>query len=197
MNSPVRSDPRTPLRSTALAIALAVLGGCAMISAAPLYRVPPRPAYFRALTAPAAAIDPAAAADLLTGYRAANNLGPVAPDPALTAIARRAAMAEAAQGAVGHDLAGPLDTRARASGYDYAVIEENVAGGYGTLAAAFDGWQRSAEHRRNMLDPHVTRVGVAVAQATGRRYRVYWSLVLAAPGRPAPTLAAGPTVVRR
>jgi hypothetical protein len=32
-----------------------------------------------------------------------------------------------------------------------------------------------------MLDPAVTRVGIAVAQATGKRYRVYWSLVLAAP----------------
>jgi uncharacterized protein YkwD len=39
-----------------------------------------------------------------------------------------------------------------------------------------------------MLNGAITRVGIAAARASGTRYRVYWSLVLAAPRR-APRLA--------
>ncbi|HVV93570.1 MAG TPA: CAP domain-containing protein [Hyphomicrobiales bacterium] len=179
------SDRRRPfaahLRLIQASLTAAALAGCAMLGGPPLYPVPRDAAYFRDLATPGAAVDPAVAARLISGYRAANRLGPVAADPTLTAIAKREAAAEAARGSVAHDLAGPLPGRADAAGYDYAVIEENVAGGYDTLAAAFDGWQRSPEHRANMLAGAVTRIGIAAAQANGKRYRVYWSLVLAAP----------------
>jgi hypothetical protein len=178
-----------PMARLAALAAAALLGGCAMLGGPPLYPVPREAAYFRDLSAPGAAVDPGAAARLISGYRAANRLGPVVADPTLTAIAQKEATAEAARGSVAHGLAGSLPDRARRAGYDYALIEENVAGGYDTLAAAFDGWQRSAEHRANMLNGAVTRIGIAAARARGKRYRVYWSLVLAKPGRPAPRLA--------
>jgi uncharacterized protein YkwD len=72
--------------------------------------------------------------------------------------------------------------RARAFGYQYCIVAENIAyryrkSGYasGRLAAAFlDGWKKSPGHRRNLLDRDVTEIGVGVAKSkrTGRYYAV-------------------------
>ena len=69
---------------------------------------------------------------------------------------------------VGHDVGdGTLDARARADGYEYARIAENVAGGYQTLAEAFSGWRDSPDHKKNMLMPSATRIGIAGRTGSG------------------------------
>jgi hypothetical protein len=101
----------------------------------------------------------------------------------LTATARAFAGWMAATDFYGHEADGrqPWD-RAKAHGYDYCEVAENIAyawrtTGFGTddLVKEFvDGWKNSPGHRRNMLDPDVTETGVAVARSadTGIYYAV-------------------------
>ena len=83
----------------------------------------------------------------------------------------------------GHEADGRSPAqRATAHGYDYCIVLENIAYeqssvGFetGELAGGLvDGWRRSPPHRRNMLDPAVTDIGVGVAHSgrTGRYYAV-------------------------
>jgi uncharacterized protein YkwD len=72
--------------------------------------------------------------------------------------------------------------RATQFGYAWCVVAENIAweyhsDGFTTQELArelVEGWKHSPEHRRNMLDPDVTEIGVAVAygKASGRYYGV-------------------------
>jgi hypothetical protein len=83
----------------------------------------------------------------------------------------------------GHTADGstPAD-RAKQHGYNPCIISENIAYQYRTsgftseeLAREFvQGWQESAEHRKNMLNPAVTETGVGVARSeqTGYYYAV-------------------------
>lgn len=71
--------------------------------------------------------------------------------------------------------AGPGE-RARARGYRYCRIAENVAQGQQSRDAVISDWARSRGHRRNMLDPQVTEMGLARARGD------FWVLVLALPG---------------
>ena len=59
---------------------------------------------------------------------------------------------------------------------------ENVGAGYHTLAEAFSGWRDSPSHRGNMLVPGATRMGIAAVYTPSSKYKVFWSLILAAPG---------------
>jgi len=52
------------------------------------------------------------------------------------------------------------------------------------LAQAFSGWRDSPPHRKNMLVPGATHIGIATAYAPGSKYKVFWALILAAPDRP-------------
>ena len=72
--------------------------------------------------------------------------------------------------------------RAAEHGYAWCVVAENIAWEYDSRGFTtdqlarqlIDGWKHSPEHRRNLLDPDVTEVGVAVAfgKASGRYYAV-------------------------
>ncbi len=74
------------------------------------------------------------------------------------------------------------EDRVKAHGYEYCLVAENIGWefrsmGFATaeLARAFvDGWRRSPEHRKNMLDRDATEIGVAVAHSprSGRYYGV-------------------------
>jgi len=66
--------------------------------------------------------------------------------------------------------------RARAQGYGYCWIAENISYGRSSEAEAFARWMASPGHRKNMLARDPTQYGLAVAPGN---YRV---LVLASPG---------------
>jgi uncharacterized protein YkwD len=167
-------------RILGLVAVAALLSACS--ASKDVYVPPQEPAMYRSMVAPGAQVDGQTAAEMVSGYRANNGLGPVAFDPELTRIALDHSRAMAARGQVSHDAGrGPLDARARRQGYRYSRIAENVAGGYHTLAEAFSGWRESAGHRKNMLMPSAARIGVAVAQAPGHKYKVFWTMVVAEP----------------
>jgi uncharacterized protein YkwD len=71
----------------------------------------------------------------------------------------------------------PAD-RAREHGYDYCLVSENIGHQYKSRGFAadelaqkfFEVWKESAEHRKNMLNRHVTETGVAVAQSKDTGY---------------------------
>jgi uncharacterized protein YkwD len=101
----------------------------------------------------------------------------------LSATARDFAGWMAATDFYGHEADGrPPADRAKAHGYDYCLVAENIAyawrsTGFTTeeLVTQFvEGWQKSPGHRKNMLDPDVTETGVGVARSgdTGLYYAV-------------------------
>ncbi len=92
---------------------------------------------------------------------------------------------------ISHSVGGRLPGRIAKAGYDWGAAAENLAAGYGSLDDAMAGWKNSAGHRKNLLNPNVTEIGVAaVATPPGSEHRTYWALILAAP-RPPPS-SAGP-----
>ena len=57
---------------------------------------------------------------------------------------------------------------------------ENISAGYHTLAEAFSGWRDSPPHKANMLNRSVTRMGIAAVYAPNSKYKVFWTLIMAA-----------------
>ena len=64
-----------------------------------------------------------------------------------------------------------LDARLTAAGARFAFIEENIAVGKDPRII-HAGWMYSLGHRKNILDPRVTAVGIAVVRGTGGLFAV-------------------------
>lgn len=137
--------------------------------------------------------DPAEAARAIVAqtndFRRSQGLANTTRNPQLDDVARRFADFMARSDRYGHEADGHTPAqRAQAQGYDYCVVLENIAYQYSSagfrtadLATRFvDGWERSPGHRRNMLDPDVTEIGVAVVQ--GPRSARYYAVQMF--GRP-------------
>lgn len=76
----------------------------------------------------------------------------------------------------------PLPERARQAGVAFSEVAENLAAGFGPESVEV-GWMHSPPHRRNILDPGLTEVGVATAWHQGRLYVVQdFAHVIAARG---------------
>lgn len=164
------------MRAWAAILVTLFLAGCA--AEAPVET----PAMYIDLAAPGAKLDPAAAASMISQYRANNGLGPVAVDPALMQLAETQASAMAAANKLDHDVRSPLAKRLTGAGYPTDKAVENVSAGYHTLAEAFSGWRDSPPHRANMLAGDVTKLGIAASYAPNTKYKVFWTLILAKPG---------------
>ncbi len=120
---------------------------------------------------------------LTNEFRVAEGRGAVETESHLQAAAREFARFMARTGRYGHGADGrePAD-RAKAQGYDYCLVSENISYQYSTLgfrtgelaSRLVEGWKSSPGHRRNMLEEGVMHTGVAVAQSesTGRYYAV-------------------------
>jgi uncharacterized protein YkwD len=66
--------------------------------------------------------------------------------------------------------------RAKAAGYDWRAIGENIAEGQFSAGEVMDTWLHSPAHRRNILDPAFKELGVGLALGrSGREYRVVWA----------------------
>jgi uncharacterized protein YkwD len=145
------------------------------------YQVPETPSLQRDLARPGAVLDDAAAARLISDYRASRGLPAVALDPVLTRMAEAQATIMAKRNRLEHNLRAPFATRLKMAGYDAALAAENIGAGYYTLADAFSGWRASPPHRANMLLPGATRMGIAAVYTPSSKYKVFWSLILAKP----------------
>ena len=116
-------------------------------------------------------------------FRKDKGRDPLTVDARLTAAAQYFADYMARTDEYGHraDGQGPAE-RAKKHEYEYCILGENIAYAFdsrgfdtGPLAGQFvTGWEKSPPHRRNMLDPDVTQIGVAVARSekTGYYYAV-------------------------
>lgn len=117
--------------------------------------------------------DAAAAARMISQYRAQHGLSPVVADAKLAEVAAVQAGATARAGALSHgDFSGRM---ARFGVRGHAA--ENLSAGSPTVDGTIARWKGSAGHNANLLMPQARRVGIAKAE--GPRYGHYWALVLA------------------
>jgi uncharacterized protein YkwD len=157
-------------------ISATALAGCSGVSAPEGL-----PSFYRDLATSDATVDASTAQSMISGYRANNGLGPVTLDPELMKLAAEQAHTMAARDKLDHDVGRPFQDRIQRSGFDASVAVENIGAGYHTLAEAFSGWRDSPPHRANMLNNRVTKMGIAAAYSPQSKYKVFWSLILAAP----------------
>lgn len=155
----------------------AALGGCAGNNN-PIVGLP---GFNEPLATADAKLNVDAAQAVISTYRTNNGLGPVSIDPELMKLAGEQARAMAQRDKLDHNVWRPFQQRIQQSSFDALVAVENIAAGYDTLAEAFSGWRASAAHRSNMLNPAVTKMGIAAVYAPKSKYKVFWSLILAKP----------------
>jgi uncharacterized protein YkwD len=66
--------------------------------------------------------------------------------------------------------------RMAAEGYTFNTAKaENIAAGYGTAQAVFNGWKNSSGHNKNMLNPNYKAIGIGRATVSGSPYTTYWT----------------------
>jgi uncharacterized protein YkwD len=167
------------MRMAVAMIGLLALGGCASEVA-----VPEQPSMYQSMATPGARLDGPAAAIMISQYRQNNGLGAVAIDPDLMRLAEAQSQVMASHNKLDHDVKAPLAQRLNASGYPATLAVENVSAGYHTMAEAFSGWRDSPPHRANMLKSGVTKMGIAASYAPNTKYKVFWTLILAASEAP-------------
>ena len=69
--------------------------------------------------------------------------------------------------------------------YSYAAVGENIAAGNQSGSATFNQWKEDDEnysgqgHRRNMLSPDFTKIGIAYTFDANSTYKYYWTMILA------------------
>jgi uncharacterized protein YkwD len=163
------------MRAAVAIIVILALGGCAGEVA-----TVEQPSMYASMADAGARLDSQAAASMISLYRQNNGLGTVAVDPELMKLAESQSQAMASQNKLDHDVKAPLARRLNASGYPATLAVENVSAGYHTLAEAFSGWRDSPPHRANMLKSGVTKLGIAASFAPNTKYKVFWTLILAA-----------------
>jgi uncharacterized protein YkwD len=173
-----------PAPARAVGLLIATVAAATLAACAAGDKGPPasgQPSFYRSMAQAGAELDVTAAASMISGYRQNNGLGPVTLDPELTRLAREHTRTMVAKNKLDHDLGRPFQERIRRSGYNAKAAVENVSAGYHTLAEAFSGWRDSPPHRANMLNKTVNRMGIAAEYAPGTKYKVFWTLILAAP----------------
>ena len=69
-------------------------------------------------------------------------------------------------------------TAIREAGFDYKKAAENIAYGQATSQAVIDGWMNSEDHRKNILNPDLTHIGIGVNMDSDGR--LYWAQLFAA-----------------
>jgi uncharacterized protein YkwD len=116
---------------------------------------------------------------LTNEFRAREKRGKVAVSGRLAAAARDFAGYMAKSGQFSHEAGGTTPvTRAKQHGYDHCIVLENIAYRYSSTGFAtrelaqgmVEGWEKSPGHRRNMVDPDVTEIGVGVARGKPGHY---------------------------
>lgn len=140
-----------------------------------------QPCIYVNVAAKHAEVNALAAAAMISRFRRENGLGPVTVDPELTRVAQAHSRTMAALNMMGHDVGTSFHERRRA--IRARVVVENIDAGFYSLAETFSRWQNSPGHRANMLDPDMTRLGIAAIRTSDPFNKVFWTLVMASPRR--------------
>jgi hypothetical protein len=111
--------------------------------------------------------------DLLNRERATQNLSALKWDEALFKAARQHALLMLNLNSFEHQLPGEpaLSERLAAAGARFSFIAENIAFGKDSNTI-HNGWMHSPGHRKNILNPRVTAVGIAAVRGTGGLFAV-------------------------
>jgi hypothetical protein len=111
--------------------------------------------------------------EALNRERAAQGLSALQWDVALFKAARLHALRMANLNMLEHQLPSEsnLETRLAEAGARFSIIAENIAVG-STPPIIHAGWMNSPGHRRNILDPRLTSVGIAVVHGPGGLFAV-------------------------
>ena len=169
-------------RAVRLGARLSMLAAAALLCSCAERGLPSgEPSFYRSLAAKDAQVDATMAASMISGYRTNNGLTPVTIDPELMKLAEAQAQAMASKDKLDHNVIRTFNERLAAGGYRAKTAAENVGAGYHTLAEAFSGWRDSPPHRANMLKDGATAMGIAAAYSPSSKYKVFWTLILAAP----------------
>jgi len=134
-------------------------------------------------------VDQSQMLSMLNAYRQQNGLPALQHDPELDAVSQSMARHIAERDSMqtwAHSAFG-LSQRLDKAGYANYAAAENLGAGYADLSAAFRGWQGSGGHNKNLLNPYVTRVGIARTNRNTGKWRNFWVMTLARPladGRP-------------
>ena len=156
--------------------------GCAMLDGTPLYTFLlawPESEFYGRQTAKIA--DLAAVRqqilDAVNAARREQRLRPLTFDPRLNGAAQAHAEDMRARGFYGHQTPEGRMPRQRVqdAGYPIEAVGENIAEGQFTVAEVMDGWLKSPGHRKNILEPRFTHLGVGLAIGGFQdRYRLLW-----------------------
>jgi Cysteine-rich secretory protein family len=126
------------------------------------------------LAAPSTAAE--SPAEQISQFRLKHGEVKVVRDATLDQIAMDQARAMAAKDNLSHDVLGPFNRRVAPAGAGRAA--ENIAYGYDNFEKTLGQWIDSSGHRKNLLLPKASRVGIASARdASGKR--TYWAMVIA------------------
>ncbi|WP_291863934.1 CAP domain-containing protein [Bradyrhizobium sp.] len=121
-------------------------------------------------------------ASMISEFRLKQGEGRVIIDAALNRIALDQAKAMAAKDRLDHEVLGSFTSRIEPAKPGRAA--ENIAYGHDNFAKTLDQWINSAGHRKNLLLPKASRVGVASARSP-TSLRTYWAMVIVGdPERP-------------
>lgn len=104
-------------------------------------------------------------------------LKPLQLDPRLTAAAQKHADDMLARTYYNH--ISPEGTtpsqRVQAAGFVADVVAENIAAGHTSTEDALGAWLHSTDHRRNLLEPRLTHIGIGMALGSyEHRYKILW-----------------------
>ncbi|MTI18331.1 CAP domain-containing protein [Rhodobacteraceae bacterium RKSG542] len=135
------------------------------------------PAAYQELEAADAKVDQVDAAMMISSYRAQYGLGPVVADKGL----QRQAKALSEQLAKAGDRPANAAKASAKTAKSGVYMVSHTSAGYRRWAEAFSGWRHSPQHSAAMLDPKVTRIGLATTYNPSSKYKVFWGLVAAGP----------------
>lgn len=119
--------------------------------------------------------------------RAAQGRPPLVVDPRLNAAAQAHAEDMLAYTYYSHQaLSGSMPRqRLQAAGYVADIVAENIAAGQVSVENVMEAWLHSSDHRRNILDPRFTHIGMGIAVGSfNHRYKVLWVQDFARPQTP-------------
>lgn len=103
--------------------------------------------------------------DLANGDRVGQNVGALTMNPVLVEAAQAKANDMAAKSYFAHISPDGKDSWHwfKEAGYKFAYAGENLAVDFSDSADVERAWMNSPTHRKNLLDPHFTEIGIATA----------------------------------
>lgn len=124
---------------------------------------------------------------LINEERRRRRLKPVTVNPMLTAAAQSHADYMAVNDCYAHVCPGEplLPARVKRTGYVYRKITENIHAAQLDPQRLVTGWMQSPKHRKNILDPNVTEIGIGhrylARDDAPLRHHHYWVTNFGAP----------------